>query len=74
MSAYDKKPVFLIALALLVACTSCGKWNCNRNRNQMASFWGGSFEEEAQSAYLQNYEMPSKKLYFLLLKSSSLIV
>lgn len=24
MSAYDKKPVFLIALALLVACTSCG--------------------------------------------------
>lgn len=24
MSAYDKKPVFLIALALLVACLSCG--------------------------------------------------
>lgn len=24
MSAYDKKPVFLIALALLAACTSCG--------------------------------------------------
>lgn len=24
MSAYDKKSVFLIALALLVACTSCG--------------------------------------------------
>lgn len=24
MSAYDKKPVFLIALALLVVCTSCG--------------------------------------------------
>ena len=24
MSAYDKKPVFLIAFALLVACLSCG--------------------------------------------------
>ena len=30
--------------------SSCGKWNCNRNRNQMVSFWGVSFDEGAQSA------------------------